>query len=246
MVGMNGTNGIGAYQTQTEISRVSKVNAIENTTKDFETKNANYGRTVGNPKLSEKGQKYYEELKKKFGNYDFVLVSKDEMEKVKANPAKYANSLKTTVLIDEEKIEKMATDEKFRKQYEGILSGAAAKLEELKSNMEKMGANVKGYGMQLNDNGTVSYFAVLRKSSAEQKERIEKNIEEKRAKRHEDEKKAFEKHNHPLKKEEEVSFIASNVDELMKKIEDFTMSEKSDIIQTDEEKALGQNIDFRG
>ena len=35
----------------------------------------------------------------------------------KANAAKYANGYKTVVLIDEDKIEQMATDEKFRKQY---------------------------------------------------------------------------------------------------------------------------------
>ncbi|MDE7207465.1 MAG: hypothetical protein K2N90_09985, partial [Lachnospiraceae bacterium] len=31
------------------------------------------GRTVGNPMLSEKAAKYYEELKKKYGNMDFIL-----------------------------------------------------------------------------------------------------------------------------------------------------------------------------
>ena len=42
------------------------------------------GRTVGNPELSEKAAKYYEQLKSKFGNMEFVLVSKDMKEQAQA------------------------------------------------------------------------------------------------------------------------------------------------------------------
>ena len=86
------------------------------------------GRTVGNPELSEKAAKYYEQLKSKFGNMEFVLVSKDMKEQAQANASSYANTSKTVVLIDEEKIEKMAEDETYRSQYEGLISGAAANL----------------------------------------------------------------------------------------------------------------------
>ena len=126
----------------------------------------NYGQTIGQPELSEKAAKYYEQLKKKYGNYDFILVSRDQKENAKANAAKYANGYKTVVLIDEDKIEQMATDEKFRKQYEGILSGAAAQIQQLKTSLQSSGANVKGFGMQVNDGGTLSFFAVLKKSSS--------------------------------------------------------------------------------
>lgn len=152
-----------------------------------------YGKTVGEPKLSDEGKKYYEQLKKKYGNYDFVLVSADQKENAKANAAKYANPFKTVVLIDEEKIEKMATDTDFRKKYEDILSGATTQLEQLKQSMEKSGSNVKGFGMQVNDNGTASFFAVLKKSSSDQKARIEKKAVEKREARKADEKAAAKK-----------------------------------------------------
>ena len=69
----------------------------------------------------------------------------------------------------------MATDESYRKKYEGILSGATAQLQQLKSSVEKSGADVKEYGMQVNDGGTTSFFAVLRKSSSDQKSRIQKS-----------------------------------------------------------------------
>ena len=53
-------------------------------------------------------------------------------------PQKYANNIKTVVLIDEEKIERMAMDEVIVKKYEGILSGATAQLQQLKSSVEKI------------------------------------------------------------------------------------------------------------
>lgn len=116
------------------------------------------GKTIGDPKLSKEAQKYYEKLKKKYGNYDFILVSKDQKANAQANAAKYANNIKTVVLIDEEKIERMAMDESYRKKYEGILSGATAQLQQLKSSVEKSGADVKEYGMQVNDGGTTSFL----------------------------------------------------------------------------------------
>lgn len=263
---MSMTGGIGAYKAynaQMEATKKAASNEAtgeaEGASKANESKNQ-YGKTIGDPKLSKEAKKYYDQLKKKYGNYDFILVSKDEMENAKANAAKYANKFRTVVLIDEEKIERMATDENFRKKYEGILSGAATQLEQMKASMEKSGANVKGFGMQVNDDGTTSFFAVLKKSSAEQKARIEKKAEQKRA-----EKKAAEKQADKERKEarlhkgdkedwrsktedsEETETISANsLEELIKKIEEFNFANLSDTVQTESEKMLGQNIDFKG
>lgn len=97
------------------------------------------------------------------------------------------------VLIDEEKIERMATDEKYRKQYEGIIANAASGLSQLSTKLSSTGANVKGYGMQVNDNGVVTYFAVLEKSSTAQKERIEKKAAQKKEAARAEKKKAEKK-----------------------------------------------------
>ena len=222
------------------------------------------GKTIGEPKLSKEAQKYYEQLKKKFGNYDFVLVSEDEIPNAQAKGSKFANGFKTVVLINEEKIEQMAKDENFRKKYEGILSGAQAQLDQLKESMEKSGANVKGYGMQLNADGTTSFFAVMKKSSADQKARIEKTAEKKRAEKKATEKKAekdkaeerIEKsrssksdkiHNaDKISDDDTVTITANSIEELMQKMSDFTFAAKSDSVQTDTEKLLGQHIDFKG
>ena len=126
---------------KTKVARNTETGEVKKEEKVTESKDL--GKTIGDPKLSKEAQKYYEKLKKKYGNYDFILVSKDQKANAQANAAKYANNIKTVVLIDEEKIERMAMDESYRKKYEGILSGATAQLQQLKSSVEKSGADVK-------------------------------------------------------------------------------------------------------
>lgn len=205
------------------------------------------GRTVGKPELSEKAAKYYEQLKAKFGNMEFVLVSKDMKEQAEANAASYANSSKTVVLIDEEKIERMAEDEKYRSQYESLISSAAANLNQIKTGLSQ-GNGVTSYGIKINDNGTASYFAVIDKSLAAQKERIEKNAEKKKAaaKKEKEEKADKLKDNkaEDSKKSDTVTVTASSVEELLKKINNVYYEALSDNVMTDDEKKVGQHFDM--
>ena len=46
---------------------------------------------------------------------DFILVGKEEKGAVARNAAAYGNANKPVVLIDEDKLERMATDDSFRK-----------------------------------------------------------------------------------------------------------------------------------
>lgn len=216
-------------------------------------KTGEYGKTVGKPELSEEGKKYYEELKKKFSNMDFILVSDDMIDQAKANSASYANPTKTVVLISEEKVERMATDEEYRKQYEGIIQNATAQLAQMQQGFESTGANVQGYGIQVDDNGTASYFAVLKKASAAQKERIAEQAAEKKAEKKAAAKKAEEQRNEEQLKEaaksdksDDVTVIsASSVEELLQKISDYAFEERSNVVQTPEEKLVGQHFDFQ-
>lgn len=211
------------------------------------------GRTIGQPELSEKGQKYYEELKKKYSNMDFVLVSKDMKQQAQAQAGNYANPNRMVVLIDEEKIERMAEDEKFRNQYEGIIRNAATKLPQLQSSLGSAASSVKTFGMKVNDNGTASFFAVVDKSMADQRARIEKKTEQKReAKKAADKKEAKKAAEEKLdqkrldkKEAEEVTVTASTMDELIQKIQDVLYGGVSGI-RTEEEKQVGQHIDFWG
>lgn len=180
-----------------------------------------YGKTVGQPKLSEKAQKYYEELKKKYQDMEFILVSENKKDDVQANAGRYAamSGKETVVLIDEEKIERMAEDEAYRSKYEGIIQNASSQLSQMSKKLADSGASVKTVGMQVNDNGTATLFAVL------QKERIDK-------KQHES--------------DDIVTITANSLEELVQKVSDYMFMAKSDTVQTEAEKMVGQSFDLRG
>ncbi len=216
------------------------------------------GRTVGQPQLSEKAQKYYDQLKAKFGDMDFILVSRDEKANAMANSASYANPNKPVVLIGEDEVEKMANDEKFREKYEGIIAMAKENLASMKDSFGD-NDNVKGYGMQVGENGEVSYFAVLKKANAEQAQRIQEHREERRAAEKAEDKKeqkeAFEERIDKARSarsekameayddQEDFAYEiirAGSVDELAQKITDFFNPQG-----VSEGAYLGQSVDFK-
>ena len=211
------------------------------------------GKTIGQPKLSEKAQKYYDELKSKYQNLDFVLVSKDMKEMAKANASSFANPNKMVVLIDEEKIERMAEDEQFRKKYEGIIASAGTKLPELGQALGNT-SGVKGFGMQVNDDGSTSFFAVMQKSFDAQAERIEKIRAEKKEEKRLAEKKADSKEWEERLNEKRAAnrasrdevITANSIEELIQKIDEYNFSFRADTVQTETEKYVGTTIDFKG
>lgn len=224
------------------------------------------GRTIGTPELTENAAKYYEELKKKYGNMDFILVSRDQKEYAKATASKYSNPNRMVVLIDEDKIERMAEDEDFRKQYEGIISQGANGLSQLKNRLDSMGIGVKNYGMQVNDNGASSFFATMDQSFKTQgklaqerlaKKKAAKKAEEKKAAKKAEEKKLQEKledgrvqRKDRLKDIEEarseVTFTADSIDELIAKIEDmdYDFLSPNGRIVSEQEKKVGGRFDY--
>ena len=234
----------------------------------------NYGKTIGEPKLSDEAAKYYDQLKSKFGNMDFILVSKDMKEQAKAMAGSFANPNKMVVLIDEEKLERMATDEAFRNKYEGIIANAKSGLSQLK---QSIGSNqqVKGYGMLLNDGGNASFFAVIDKSLAAQKKRIEKKSAEKKEAAKADAKKQEKKKAEEKRKEaasekadktsdetgktyrdtlkdygieeddDTIIITASSAEELERLVNDYFYNQRSNQVMTPQEKLVGQNMDFR-
>ena len=155
------------------------------------------GKTIGNVTLSKEANDYLESLKKKYSNLDFIVVSKDQKQAAQANAASYGNKNKT----DAEKIERMATDEDFRKKYEGIIESSTKKLQAFGQQLSAGGLSglVKGFGMNVsgnantNDGGNSSFFAVIDESLSLQKQRIEKKAAGKKAEKKAAEKKAEKK-----------------------------------------------------
>jgi hypothetical protein len=197
---------------------------------------------------------------------DFILVSADKKQAAQANAAFYGNASKMVVLIDEEKLERMAEDSAYRAKYEGIIGNASANLSQLSSKIGSTGANVSGFGVQVHEDGTTSYFAVLKNSSDAQKQRIEKGREKKAAEKKVEAKKAekkaeakrAEKKRTELERAErfedkkvdagkdQVKITAKSMEELVQKIQDQYQIWQTDVVKTKEEWAIGQHIDFVG
>lgn len=238
------------------------------------TKKADIGMAIGDVQLSDKAKDYYSKLKAKFGNMEFIAVSKDMKSQVQANAAAYGNSSKQVVLIDDEKIERMANDESFRKKYEGIIAMSQSQLASAKNSLASSGANVKNFGMSVNSDGSTSYFATLEKSSNDQarliekkqaekqaakvkekkqaekkarEEKLEKTREEKRAKQKELENRADE--DDAIIKEDGKEYIqikADSMEDLINQASKFAYENSSRNVMTEAEKSVGQQFDFRG
>ena len=106
---ITGSSAMGSYMADYQY-RTEQAKKSENTDKTGK-KGKVTGRTIGEPELSEKAAKYYEKLKAKYSNMEFILVSPDKKEEAERNKGMYQSSKELLVLIDADKIEKMAEDE---------------------------------------------------------------------------------------------------------------------------------------
>ncbi len=248
---------------KTKKSDVAEVLKKAATARPSITETEEYGKTIGDAKLSDKAKEYYKKLKSKFSDLDFVLVSEDQKGAAQANAASYGNSNKMVVLINEEKLEKMAADESYRKKYEGIIAMGQKQMSGLSQKMSEF-STVAGYGMDTGSDGTSSYFAVVKKANKLQQERIEEKRAEKKAAGKAQEKKAakaeqkerLEEKRAERKQErdaleeiwnpDEYEIIrADSVEELFKKVSDYTYQTLSDNVTTEAERMVGQSIDFK-
>lgn len=245
-------NSVGAgYQENKKSGAVKGSSEKDTRTESGKKMNNVGGRTVGNPQLSDKALKYYDQLKKKYSNMDFILVSPEKKEEAERNKGMFSSSKELVVLIDSDKIERMAEDEEYRKKYEGILAGATAQVAQMKMSLGTNASRVSSFGMTIDDHGNASFFAVVDKSLAMQRERIaEKREENVRTKKEEakkaEKKKAEEKLAEEMKADngEKATVTAKSWDELLKKIDDVIMADMADHMLTSEERKVGQNFDF--
>ncbi len=226
--------------------------------KETEKKTKVSGRTIGAPELSENAAKYYEQLKKKYGNLDFILVSRDQKEFAKANASKYSNTHKMVVLIDEDKIERMAEDEDYRKQYESIIAKGASGLSQLTNKLANMGLSVKSCGMNVNDNGAASFFATMDQSFKAQNKAAQQRLAKKKAAKKAEQQKQEEKLEKTREErrvireeflegdadyEDEVTFTADSVEDLIQQIENADNLYRRDIL-SQHERQVGRGFDF--
>lgn len=128
--------------------------------------------------LSDRAKKLLKELRKTYGNMDFMVADYETEEEA----AHYLSrgTKEYSVLIDPETLEQMAADEDTKKKYLGIIEEATAKFDDMKENLGEKKDEVVRIGVTIGKDGTVSYFAELEKMSEAQRERIEKAKEEKK------------------------------------------------------------------
>lgn len=251
-----------AYQNQTAVSGygIDRTNS-RNTSKTKAGEEVTYGRvngrTIGEPKLSEKAAKYYEQLQKKYSNMEFILVSPDMKQQAEQNKGSLQSSKGLIVLIDSDKIEKMAEDENYRKKYEGIIRMGAVKMNEMKDSLGSSASAVRSFGMSIDDHGHSSYFAVLDRSLAAQRERIAekrkentqakkeaaKKAAEKRAEKRKEAKKADEKTESTKEdvSSDTITVTADSWDELLREIQ--KIMPESTSLMTEAEQKVGQKFD---
>ena len=202
--------------------------------------------TIGKPELSETASSYYEELKAKYGDVEFVLVDDEQTENAKEYASNIRSDKSMIVLISENEVEAMATDESTRTKNEQLITDAQAQMPGLIDQLKESGVEVKSFGIELNSDGTTSYFAVVDKSLAAQRERIEKNRTEKQEENAKNEKKVDDKKTDGLRRKEDLTTVsASSMEELIKKIKDTLYEAKADMVMTEQEKMVGQHFDLK-
>ncbi len=214
------------------------------------TEKAGYGTTVGDVKLSDKAKEYYAKLKEKFHGVDFVLVSRDMKEQVEANASRYGSSSKPIVLIDDEKIEKMANDPSYAAKYEGIIESSLAKLEAARNTLASSGATIKNFGMSVGEDGKTSFFAVLEKASEAANRIREKNLEKHKAEKAEEKKEAKKKEQKErLEGDDEddkeyIEFRSQSLEDLIGRVSQYAFDQRAAELKAQE--GIGQSIDFKG
>jgi len=135
-------------------------------------------------KLSERAEKLLQELKGKYGNMDFIIADYETDEEAQEYLSR--GTKEYSVLIDPETLEAMASDSETKQKYMGIIDEATGKLDSLKEQLKGEDDTVIRFGINVDKNGTVSYFAELEKMGEKQRERIEQSREERAEERAEE------------------------------------------------------------
>lgn len=205
---------------------------------------------VKQPQLSQATQKLLEKLRNTYGDMDFMVADFKNADEAKA--ALSRGTKEVSVLFSSEELEKMASDEKYEKEYMDRVQGALRMSDEINKKFgyesafgkDGSGSQITKIGISFNSDGTTSFFVELEKSSASQRERIEQRQEERRTQKKEDAKKAErEKQRRRLEgKADQKSTIvqADSMEELLEKIREVDWN----AIQTGNEPEAGRKFDF--
>ncbi|MBQ6006427.1 MAG: hypothetical protein IJL14_09295, partial [Selenomonadaceae bacterium] len=112
-------------------------------------------------------QSYLENLRKKYGNYDFIISNDMDASKTVGSTKEYS------VMFTAEEIEKMAADEDYAQKAMGQVNSAVDMLKDLSEKDLGEGVKFSQLGVSIDDDGNMKVWAQLEKLSAEQQKRLE-------------------------------------------------------------------------
>ncbi len=181
------------------------------------------GKTAA-PQLSEKAQRLLERLRKTYSNMDFMAADFDS--DTDAKELLSHGTKEFSVLFSSDELEKMASDEKYEREYMEKVQGAVRMSKQINKQFgfesafgkNANGAEVTRVGISFKQDGSMTFFAELEKNSEKQRQRIDEAREEKRAQKKADAKKAEDK-----KREENVKSTtvwADSLEELLEKLKE--------------------------
>lgn len=223
---MSKISGYSVYQNNYYSSTVQNKKDQDKTRKsDSAQKTESTKKTEQNTvQLSDKAKELLQELKKQYGNMDFIVADYDSEEEAASHLSH--GTKEYTVLIDTEELERMAEDEEVKNQNLTLLDEAVGKLDDLKEQLKdnENGDQVVQLGVTIGKDGDVSFFAELEKVGERQKEFVDKIREEKKeaaddAKTADAEKAAAQNYeSYNVEKGKRTTVYADSTEELLEKI----------------------------
>ena len=168
-------------------------------------------------KLSDKAKGFLENLRKKYGDYDFVISNDLDAAQTVGGTKEYS------VMLTVDELERMADDEEYAAKVMGQVKDATNTLKDLSEKDLGEGVQFSQLSISFDDQGNQKLFASLEKMSADQKERLDAA----REKRAEEQKSAAQAEDKSLDDDTEDLFAitfksadveADNADDLLSKI----------------------------
>lgn len=238
---MSKIDGYSLYQKVYEKS-IQKKNDVKKQEAPDKVRKTEKPDMFGTVELSDRAKALLEELKKQYGNMDFMVANYDSQEEASRYLSRGTKEF--SVLIEPELLEKMAADKEVKDKYLGLLDDATKQLATVKEELnEEEEGSVKHLGVTIEEDGTMKFFAELEKSGTKQRERIEAAKEKKQEAKKEALEKAEEKTKEKRLEDGKVKktkVTADSVEELIEQIRNVDW----DAVKAEPVKVSGGKYDF--
>lgn len=247
---MNINSTMTAYGNYNGSYNTNKTNEKKETTKSADTSvpARSSATSIGEKNLGSAAQKMLNGLRSSRADMDFFVADFQNGDNAKDILAQ--SDKEFTVIFSKEEMEKMASDPKYYAEKMHSIDGALRMSEEINAQFgferafgktNETEKNITGdfgitkFGISFNSDGSTTFFAQLEKSSAKQKDYLEK-IQEKKAT---EKKETKRKEQSKAKEVKKITVQAKSKEELLEKIKNVDW----DAIKPEDEK-IGSRFDF--